>query len=395
MYRQDEEEGFLGGLLSGVLGLGEAEGEGEYEGEMFEEQIGAAASELLEVSTEGELDHFLGDFLKKAAGTAKRFIASPVGKTLLGAAKSAAVQALPSIGKAIGGAISPGSGAAVGAQIGDIAAQMLSKEGELMSPRDHEFTVAKRLLKAASTAAKTLASTPSGAAPAEAVRTALLKGLQAAKQSEEEGFLGALLPIATKALPVAANLLGGLLGEEEAEAEADELLNVASEEEVEQFLGNLFKKAVSGVKRFAGSSVGQALIGVAKDVAKQALPSVGQAIAGDVGGKLASVAAQALEGEMDMAKRFVKLAHLAAQKAAQAPRGAHPEAVAKAAFSAAARSIATGQTQELGSLATRLIPVARKIGTKVIAPTAFGVGTGVGGNLVTDVLKKQGYWPVK
>ena len=59
---------------------------------------------------------------------------------------------------------------------------------------------------------------------------------------------------------------------------AEELLNVQSEEELEQFLGSLVKKAWRGVKKFAKSKVGRALGGVLKKIAKKALPIAGGAL---------------------------------------------------------------------------------------------------------------------
>ncbi len=105
---------------------------------------------------------------------------------------------------------------------------------------------------------------------------------------EEEGeeFLGALVGPATK-------LIGGLLGGGELEAPfsemetleyANELLEVQSEEELEQFLGDLVKRAGSAIGSFVRSDTGKALTSMAKDVAKQALPSVGQAVGGYFGG---------------------------------------------------------------------------------------------------------------
>src|SRR5262245_38518472 len=58
---------------------------------------------------------------------------------------------------------------------------------------------------------------------------------------------------------------------------AAELLSVQSEEELEQFLGNLFKKVWKGLKK-VGSFVGRVakpLGGILKGIAKKALPVVG------------------------------------------------------------------------------------------------------------------------
>ncbi|WP_338761525.1 hypothetical protein [Massilia sp. METH4] len=119
---------------------------------------------------------------------------------------------------------------------------------------------------------------------------------------------------------------------------AMELLSVASEEELEQFLGGLFKKAWKGIKK-VGSTIGKVvkpLGGVLKGIAKTALPFVGGALGsmipipgvGTMIGKAAgSALAKALEmeaegmdpeqAELEMARRFVRIAGSAAQQAAE------------------------------------------------------------------------------
>jgi len=119
---------------------------------------------------------------------------------------------------------------------------------------------------------------------------------------------------------------------------AMELLSVASEEELEQFLGGLFKKAWSGIKKVGSvvAKVAKPLGGVLKGIAKTALPFVGGALGsmipipgvGTMIGKAAgSALASALEmeaegmdpeqAELEMARRFVRIAGSAAQGAAE------------------------------------------------------------------------------
>ncbi len=147
---------------------------------------------------------------------------------------------------------------------------------------------------------------------------------------------------------------GGL--DEQAELEfARELLDVESDEELDEFIGKLFKAAVSGVKRFAKSGVGRALGGALKGVAKIGLPLAGKALGnlvvpglvGIVGGKLGSLATKLFEiedgefgepeSELEQARRFVRLATAASQKAAQMPATASPKQAALAAIQAAAK----------------------------------------------------------
>lgn len=208
------------------------------------------------------------------------------------------------------------------------------------------------------------------------------------EESEEERFLP-LIPIAGKVL---GGLLGGLLKEEEGEgsyyeeeegeageaeeaflgkllkkvlgqeAEHDEMalspaqeaefagqmLEIDSEEELDEFLGKLVNfvgKAVRGVRRAASSPQGRALIEAVKPLARAALPTIGGAIGGAIAPGVGSQVGQALgtaastlfetessmmseeEEEFENARRFVRLASAAAQDVACAPPGAPPRMV--------------------------------------------------------------------
>lgn len=153
-------------------------------------------------------------------------------------------------------------------------------------------------------------------------------------------------------------------GEGEGEGElnelASELLSVTNEQELEQFLGDVFKKVTGAVGSFVKSPVGQQVGGLLKNVAKQALPIAGQAlgnyiapgVGGPIGGQLASAAGSLfgleLEGlshedrDFEVAKQFVRLAADAAQSAAQAGPGGNPAAIAQQAVASAAQKFAPG-----------------------------------------------------
>jgi hypothetical protein len=148
---------------------------------------------------------------------------------------------------------------------------------------------------------------------------------------------------------------GGGVNEQEVMELASELMGVGSEQELEYFLGNLIKKAASGIKSFAGSSLGKTLIGGIKNIAKQALPSVGAAlgnlvapgIGGAIGSKLAAGAGSALglelEGlsaedrEFEVAKQVIRLGKTAARAATQIPPSGSPQIDAQKALVQAAR----------------------------------------------------------
>jgi uncharacterized protein (DUF697 family) len=141
---------------------------------------------------------------------------------------------------------------------------------------------------------------------------------------------------------------------------ASELLEITNEEELEEFLGKLFRgvtRAVGGVIR---SPIGRALGGMLKNVAKQALPVVGGALGSFVapgvgtaiGSKLGSMAGNMFElelegmdreqAEFEVARKYVQLAASAARNAALAPPNVPPQRVAQQAVAAAAQRFAPG-----------------------------------------------------
>ncbi len=153
--------------------------------------------------------------------------------------------------------------------------------------------------------------------------------------------------------------LEGPLSEAEEMELAAELLSISSEEELDQFLGKLFKGAVRGIKK-VGSAVGKVargpLGGILKGIAKKALPFVGSALGSfipipgvgtAVGGALGSALSKALETEFEglnaedrefeMARRYVRLAATSARNVANAPPNVPPQVAAKQAVLAAAK----------------------------------------------------------
>lgn len=140
---------------------------------------------------------------------------------------------------------------------------------------------------------------------------------------------------------------------------AAELLGVADEAEMDQFLGKLFKKVGRAVGKFVKSPVGRTLGRLLKGVAKKALPAVGGALGSIVPGvgtaigtTLGTAASNLFEVELEglspedqefeVARRFVRLSEEAAKNAALAPPSVDPQAAAKAALVAAAKKHAPG-----------------------------------------------------
>jgi hypothetical protein len=151
---------------------------------------------------------------------------------------------------------------------------------------------------------------------------------------------------------------------------AAELLSITTEGELDQFLGKLFKSAWRGIKK-VGKTVGKfvrPLGGVLKGVAKAALPLVGGALGSFIpipgvgtalGGALGSAVSKALEvgveglseeeHEFEVARRFVRMAGIAARNAAAAPPGSSPVPTAQAAVASAARKLAASTVAGLPS----------------------------------------------
>jgi len=140
-------------------------GWGAETGVFSEAETMALAAELLEVSSEAELDRFLGDLIKKAGQAAGQFIKSPVGQQLGGLLKGAAKKALPMVGSAVGGYFGGDTGAKIGSQVASTAGRIFGLELEGLSQEDQEFEAAKSFVQFAGEAAKNAASAPPSANP--------------------------------------------------------------------------------------------------------------------------------------------------------------------------------------------------------------------------------------
>jgi hypothetical protein len=157
---------------------------------------------------------------------------------------------------------------------------------------------------------------------------------------------------------------GEVLTEGQLQELASELLAVTNEQELDQFLGGLMKKAAGAVGKFVNSGVGKQLGGVLKGMAKKALPiaggvvgnmllpGVGGAIGSNLAGAAGSLFGLELEGlteedrEFEVAKQYVRLATEATKNAVTSPaaNGARPAAI-KQAVAQAAQKYAPGLLQ--------------------------------------------------
>jgi len=154
------------------------------------------ASELLEISSEEELEQFLGNLFSTVGNTAGRFIRSDTGRALGGILKNAAKQALPLVGRAAGQWVSPDGGGAVGARLATQAGSLFGLELEGLSAEDREFEVARQFVRFAGAATQQATQAQPGTAPAVArsAATAAARAHAPGLLPRLQGRSGALWP---------------------------------------------------------------------------------------------------------------------------------------------------------------------------------------------------------
>ena len=182
-------------------------------------------------------------------------------------------------------------------------------------------------------------------------------GRDGAELEREEflGILGSLLKGETGGAGEITHEAG--LGELTELELASELLEVRDEAELDRFLGALMSRAAGAASDLARSPTGQALGGILKQATKKALPVVGRGLGGwlspdwaepgarvgKAAGTLLGLELEGLSGEdreFEIARALVRFLDAACRRAAAAPPGASPVAVAQKAVQAAARQYA-------------------------------------------------------
>jgi hypothetical protein len=152
----------------------------------------------------------------------------------------------------------------------------------------------------------------------------------------------------------------GVFDEAEEMELAAELLDVSNEAELDQFLGNLLRKASKAASKAISSPMGRALGGMLKQVAKQGLgaaggalgnlvlPGVGGAMGSQAASNLGSMFGLELEGmsledqEFEVARRIVRLGGGAVENLDPNLAAEAPQAAAQAAVLTAAQQHAPG-----------------------------------------------------
>jgi uncharacterized protein (DUF697 family) len=145
-----------------------------------EEEEYALASELLGVTSEAELEQFLGSLFKKAWRGIRK-VGSTIGRVarpLMGVLKPLVKKALPVVGGALGSFVAPGLGTAIGSSLGSAVGNALEMELEGMNPDEMEFETARRIVRIAGQAASQAAQAGPGVNPASVVKAALTNAAQ-------------------------------------------------------------------------------------------------------------------------------------------------------------------------------------------------------------------------
>lgn len=152
---------------------------GQSEGEVFgEAELMALTAELLEITNEEELNYFLGDLVKRAAGAIGKVVRSPVGQAIGGVLKSAAKKALPLAGTAIGTYFGGPLGAKIGSGLAQAAGSALGLEAEALNQEDRQYEGAKQFVRFAGDTVKNAVTAPASPDPKVAAQAA---AVQAAK----------------------------------------------------------------------------------------------------------------------------------------------------------------------------------------------------------------------
>lgn len=138
----------------------EEEFEGESGGVFNENEELELTAQLLEVNTEQELDHFLGDLISRAGSAVGRFARSSAGQAIGGVLKTIAKKALPVAGGALGGFFGGPLGSRIGSGLASMAGDALGLELEGLSQEDREFEATRQFVRFAGEAAKNALSAP-------------------------------------------------------------------------------------------------------------------------------------------------------------------------------------------------------------------------------------------
>ena len=342
------------------------------------------AAEFLEVASERDLDHFIGELTDRASSAMDADLDGPVERDLGGIFKDIAKVVLPLAGGALGFFAGGPPGAALGSGLASTVGHALGLELEGLSPEDSEFEVAKQFVRFAGAAVKNAHDAGPTGDPAKQAHEAAMEAARlhapglmdlhggpsverSAEQHADQSFSQCAKGESTmesfdhsqpgSSRGYATTTNGHGLSEEQQMDLASHLMELETEEEFENFLSDIISKGVKAVGGFIDSPTGQAVGGALKDAAKTLLPVIGHAVGqrygGEAGGQILGAAgqfaadqleaeAEAEEQEWEAANVFVKVVLDTVNNAADAPRHADPHEVAHHAVAHAMRKHAPG-----------------------------------------------------
>jgi uncharacterized protein (DUF697 family) len=174
----DHEESYQFEDHEGIYEFGDHEGIYEFESVLNEVDEMELAAELLEITSEAELDQFLGKLIGQVGHSLGKVVSSPVGRAIGSAIKPLAKAALPVAGKIVGGVFGGPLGAQIGGKLGTFAGNLFGLELEGLSAEDREFEVAKRFVRLGATATRNALKAPPRGNPTVNARRALLAAIR-------------------------------------------------------------------------------------------------------------------------------------------------------------------------------------------------------------------------
>jgi len=139
------------------------------------------AAELMEITSDEELEYFLGRLIKrgirKVRKRIKRKLRGRLGRRLRRGLRKIAKRGLRFAGRAVGGAFGGPLGAAVGRAAGRGVGKIFGLELEGMSPEDQEFEAARQFIRLAGDATLAAVATPESVNDDEAAGNALKRSV--------------------------------------------------------------------------------------------------------------------------------------------------------------------------------------------------------------------------
>lgn len=135
------------------------------------------AVELLEVTSEAELDQFLGKLFKKAWRGIKQ-VGSKVVRPLGGVLKAVAKKALPFVATAAGTFLGGPAGGAIAGKLGSLVSQALEAETTGVALADRDLEKCRQFVRMAGKAARAAAQASPGANPVQVAQQVLASAAQ-------------------------------------------------------------------------------------------------------------------------------------------------------------------------------------------------------------------------